>query len=700
MRFLAPALLVGLLGLALPFVAHLLGTPKPVQRPFAAVRFLPRGEPTVTQRRSMRDIALLVIRSVLVVLIVLTLSRPTLRAHGDAAAVAETQDAMLLLDGSRSTGLRVAGRSVLEHELLRAEEILAAMPTGSRVGLVTSDPQGPRLEPNADFARIHTALRRWLAEGAPRPGAWKLADTLGLASSMLVDAGTADRPRYIYAIGDLTLGGLVGTPTLAEGGTPVLHVPALAMSTLPEHVAITDARWEAAPDLGSGAVRVHCTVRRFIDGADALAPTRDVSVALLIEGKEVARATATVPVDEAGTVEFTHTLLESDAPLAATLRLVDHGEDPLASDDERHFWLSADFDLDVLIVNGDPSELRAHDEVFFLTTAAASTDQAQLHGMALDQLELSLRERGIAALEDTDVLVLANVRAPAPDTAGLLVEAVEQGLGLWITAGDRIDPEDYNRRLGSLLPLPLRDVVQVGTAPGRSEAQALGLAPPSLDHPIFRGIHSRPGLAGVTARRILLLEPVEPTTLRAPAIALSFTSGAPALLTRDAGDGRVALLTTSVDRDWSDLPLRPGFVPLVAGTLAYLGGAKTGGAGEELYAGQVRTISSTRPLVLRRPDREEVALHPERGEIRIEETYTLGHYQIRRGDEPIGWFEVNVDASESETVVSTLPEGERPADRERSLVAQPRWRELAFLVALLLAFESLVRWWMETRTRA
>jgi hypothetical protein len=170
-------------------------------------------------------------------------------------------------------------------------------------------------------------------------------------------------------------------------------------------------------------------------------------------------------------------------------------------------------------------------------------------------------------LADVDVLVLANVRAPAEDIAPALRARVAAGMGLWISVGERVEARAYNDRLGDLLPLLLREPLVVGTAPGRTEARSEGVAPPNLAHPFLLGLQGDLGLLGTRARRIFLLEP---DAARGAEVALSFTSGAPALISRPYERGRVALLTTSIDRDWSDLPLRPGFVPLAARVLSRL----------------------------------------------------------------------------------------------------------------------------------
>lgn len=691
MSFLAPALLLGLLGLAGPFIAHLLGRERPKEIRFGAMRFLPTAEPAVTRRRSLRDLPLLVVRLLLLLLLVLALARPATEHDGGLTMVAEPHDAVLLMDASRSMGLRVDGAPMLEHAVDQAQDLLRSLPAGSRVGLVTTDPDGPRVEPTADPSRVADALERWLERDVPRAGAWPLATGLPDAARMLRENAAGDRKRVVYAIGDRTERGLAGLPTTAEGGAWVLPIPAVPDDTeLPEHVAIVDLQWEPAPDLDPRAARVDAVVRRF--GAAEDAAPRSVTVGLFIGDDEVARTAVNLPVDEAVPVQFTHTLLEDADILPATVALLDPADDPLPSDDRRHLWLTAEDATEVAVVNGDPSELRAHDEVFFLTTAVAAQNEdraLRVRSVAPDQLAERVRKQGAAGLADIDVLVLANVRAPDPAVAAAIIERVRSGMGVFISVGDRVDAAAYNRALGPLLPLIMRGPVQVGTAPGRTEARVEGIAPADLGHPVFAGIDGDIGLSGTTARRIMLLEP-DPG--RGASIALSFTSGAPALLTRTLDAGRVALLTTSVDRDWADLPLRPGFVALVSGVLTYLGDSQSGGAGARLLAGEPRRERARGPVVFATPQGTDVSLAPTDGAVTFEDTYSPGHYTVRSEDAPQTVFSVEVDPIESETAAVHTEEEPNEAVEGRVAVNVPQWRWLVWLALALLGLEAVLRW--------
>nr|WP_263429754.1 BatA domain-containing protein [Nannocystis pusilla] len=694
---LAPLLLLGLLGLAAPLVAHLRGREEPRRIAFAALRFVKPGDEVVTMRRHLRDRLLLALRLAALALLALALARPVSSGRARVAVLGEPHDAILLVDGSMSMSLKTGGVRALDGAADAAAAVVDALPPGSRVGLVTSDPSGPRLELSADLGRVREAIGEWISGGAPRSGAWPLDSGLPVAAALL--RGDGGRRRAVYAIGDPTARGLGSLPETAGPETPILPVPALgsldALPDVPEHMSLDTVGWEPARDLDPRAVRVWGVVRRHAPGPVEADNLRRVAVAMQLGGEEVARADVMVPRGGEARVEFTHTLI-GDGPSPAALALVELDDDPLPGDEVRHFWLAGEDELDIVLVNGDPSEMRAHDEVFFLATALAAAPGRRLrvHGLAPDQLEARLREP--RPLAGVDVVVLANVRAPAPDAAAALTRRVEEGLGLFVTVGERVEAGAYNERLGELLPLRLREALIVGTAPGRTENRTEGLAPANLAHPALRGLGDDLGLLGARTRRLFLLEP---DAARAVDVALSFTSGAPALITRAHGRGRVALLTTSVDRDWSDLPLRPGFVPLVERLVAYLDASQQGAAGAVLRVGEPRILPGDRPATVVTPGGERLAAVPDgQGQAVFKDTWTPGHYTVERGDdEPPLRFAVQVDPAESDTTSHAVAGPRIEGGEVLAAARYPRWRPLVLLVALLLLAESILRWRLTSR---
>jgi hypothetical protein len=480
MSLLAPLMLLGLLGLLLPLLGHLRGKEEPRVVRFAGLRFLAAGDEVVTQRRRLRDVLLLLVRLGLLLLLVLALTRPVSTGDARVAVLGEPHDAVLLLDASFSMNLRIDGETSLRVASEdAAAAILEALPPGSRVGLVSTDPNGPRRELSADPDRVRAAISEWVA-APPRGGAWTLESGLPRAVALLRQAGDGHPRKVVYAIGDFTPRGLASLPATAAADIPVLPVAALgsldAPPPVPEHMSLESATWVPAREIDPRAVRISGELRRHGGEGERVVPVR-----LRVDGEVTARVEVVVPADGRAGFEFTHTSA-SAGPTPAVVEL-EAEADPLPGDEARHLWLAGEDGVEVALVNGDPSEMRAHDEVYFLATALASSASARrlrIHSLAPDQLEARLRSGD--KLADIDVLVLANLRAPADDIAPALIDRVAAGMGLWISVGDRVEARAYNDRLGVLLPLLLREPLIVGTAPGRSEARTEGVAPPE-PHP-------------------------------------------------------------------------------------------------------------------------------------------------------------------------------------------------------------------------
>src|SRR5262249_14190055 len=71
---------------------------------------------------------------------------------------------------------------------------------------------------------------------------------------------------------------------------------------------------------------------------------------------------------------------------------------------------------------------------------------------------------------------------------------------------------------------------------------------------------------------------------------LRFPEGAPALIESRLGEGRVLLWASTVDRDWTNLPIQPVFLPLVQQATRYLARAPMREPEAPLVVGQHHEI--------------------------------------------------------------------------------------------------------------
>ncbi len=699
MSLLSPLLLLGLLGLGLPVLAHLLGRERPRRIVLASRRFVrPQGE-VLTHRRSLRDRALLVVRLFLLALIVFALSRPSTLSPSRMNLLSTPHDAVLVVDVSQSMMVETSRGLRMAQATEAVEALVAALPPGSRVGLVVTDPSTEPVALSADLERPLRWLTRELdAGGQIRHGSWTVASAVARAVDLFDAAG--EGPRVVYAIGDETARGLGSLPIHGPEGVslvPVTLEQALDLGEAPaigERVGIEAVTWEPARDIDPRAVRISGRVRRHaaIPAAEEVA-ARQVAVELSVAGTRVGRTQVQLPEIGSEAFTFVHTLGPTSGPVTAEVSLALKQPDPFPGDDRFPLWIAAQQRVQVTVVNGDPSELRAHDEVFFLATAIHSVDAQhafEIHGRAPEQLEQTLREGGATALAGVDVLILANVRALSEDVTPALQTAVESGLGLWITVGDRVETRAYNDRYGELLPLLLREPMTAGTAPGLAAARSEAMAPANLAHPALQGVDSDLGVSGTQTRRLYLLEPDPERTHDAM---LTFKSGAPAMLTRTVGRGRVALLATSIDRDWSDLPLRPGFVPLAERTIDYLAGGRRSAGRAVLHIGEVRVFSGDKPVVVVSPEGDRTSVVPDdEGVLQFDGTHKIGSYRVEVQDVVEDVFTVAPDRRESVLAPAEVVAAGLQADGSRQEeVRRPQWRLLVLLGVFALAGEAVLR---------
>jgi hypothetical protein len=155
---------------------------------------------------------------------------------------------------------------------------------------------------------------------------------------------------------------------------------------------------------------------------------------------------------------------------------------------------------------------------------------------------------------------------------------VEAGGGLFLAMGDRVDASLWNERMAKLLPQPLGLVRTASALPGQHTGETVDdrpaerLLPLDRRHPLLAAFPEQgEGLVSARFFKYVLLDPVRDTAVRN--VILRYESGAPALVEREVGKGRVMLLTTTVDREWTDLPIRAGFLPLVREAARQLVGA-------------------------------------------------------------------------------------------------------------------------------
>lgn len=194
MTFLAPALLLLGLAVAVPLVLHLLQRHQGPRMVFPALRYLKRAERENARRIRLRQVLLLALRVLALLLLAAAAARPFLRGGG---AGHEPTSVVIVLDNSLSSGAVVGDRRVLDQLREAALRTTAAAGPDDRLWLIRA---GAPWEPaiSGDAATLADAIRRT----EPVPGAADLGAELERAGSILASEPEG-RPREIQLLSDL-----------------------------------------------------------------------------------------------------------------------------------------------------------------------------------------------------------------------------------------------------------------------------------------------------------------------------------------------------------------------------------------------------------------------------------------------------------------------------------------------------------------
>lgn len=603
MSFAHPLFLWGLLAASIPLLIHLFDRRRPKPHPFGAISFVLKSQKRTASRLKLKRLILYVLRTLMFLALPLALSRPELRKEAAAgAAVRGPAATAIVLDTSLS--MRWSdGTSHFSRAQEEAREALSELlPEEPATVLLCGQAEAPL--PPAGFDR--RKLRSMVDEAKAGYAAADLSSCLERAARALEDSPIA--AKRLVVVSDFTANSLrleAPVPTVrGPKGEPVrpevqLRDVAAHAEALPNR-SIVELKAEPALQVGPRAFQFTFTVRNF-----SSEPVKNLEATLRVGGQAVAKGFVDLAAGGTAQKVLTHRF-EQGGVVQGEVG-IEH--DFLPEDDQRAFTLLVPKELRALVINGAPSTVRLKDEGFFVE-AALFAPGSPLRPTVRDA-EAGLREDFAAY----DVIFLLNVPAPSAEQALALESFVKQGGGLFLSMGDNVDPELYSTRLARVLPRPLRLPKSAvdSTAPDAA-ARAARLVSVRTEHPVFSVFtgSAQEGLLSARFYRYMLLEAEQATsdeTNKASQVLATFEDGAPAFAAARRGKGRVLLYTSTVDREWADLPIRTAFLPLLQRMGAYLCGGLE--EQDELKARVGETLSlpahgEPKPAMAKGPGKEEL----------------------------------------------------------------------------------------------
>lgn len=314
-------------------------------------------------------------------------------------------------------------------------------------------------------------------------------------------------------------------------------------------------------------------------------------------------------------------------------------DDDLLEDNRRYFTFEIPDEVSVLLVGN------RHEDTYLIRLALNPEKHTPSH---IKHKEILSKELMQADLDNYEVVIFSNIPSLDNVETMKIKNFVAAGGGLMVFLGADVDLRNYNENLHKKLNLPLL----TESTSSKSGEQFLSLGRIDFSHSIFRDVfEDEKNVISPHFRFIINLKSNKPVDR-----IIEFSNGAPFLFESRFRKGRIMYVTTGITNDWSDLPLRGLFVPLVNRTVAYLAGSGSGNedeivVGEEITYYPEGNISITN-LTMESPGGPRIRIKPEvskgRYFIRFGETDLTGIYGLYEDDEIVAKWAVNYNPVEAD----------------------------------------------------
>ncbi len=734
----------GAAAMSVPVIIHILARRRFKRIRWAAIEFLLQAERQNRRRVKLEDLILLLLRCLAVLLIGLLVARPFFQPQGLAAMLggSERTERIFVLDDSYSMGYQAGDGTVFDRGRQAVTRLVKQLREQSPNDTVTVLRSSAMQNPVAQSVFLNDEQTDDLFE---RIEGLKVSESalssrdMVAAVGKLLDEQAGTISASLYVISDFQRKDWIESGGESENATasPMAELANWGGDDRELRVVLVDVGELGASNVAIGGLK---SLRsRFVAGVSGDVEARvanfserttdslNLDVTIGAAGQPTVALGAIEPAGQTSVpipVVFTQAGFDSVT--------ISKEADALPADDARTLVIESIEAIRILIVNGEPSSDAYRDEVTLLRTALRPSGEV-FSGNEVEVIDET--QLDTADLTGYDVVFLANVYRVSEPTAEALSGFVGSGGGLAIFLGDQVDPDFYNETLyrdgRGVLPLALGE---------RTTAPASGTHLAAVDrlHPIVRifGGRNNPFIGRISFDQYFKCLPEkddlgddESFSPRATVIAsYDDRDAVPAIVERRFGDGRVILVTSSVDQEWNDWAKDASYVVTMLEMGQYL--ARGEGANSDLLIGDpirfaVDPARYERDVLVRTPRypaEQEVPVTAQPAEdgqgfeLNWDQTDESGVYRFvimtTSGEQDVWSVAINLDPEESNLVKATESElkqritevpityvagvdeiGQVGEDAQSEL-----WRSVLMMAMVVLMGEQFLAWWFGRRS--
>ena len=566
----APEFLVAGIALVIPLVLHLIQSSRTMRLPFSTIRFLKLAAKRSSRRIKMEHFLLWLLRTLLLAALVAAFAMPMIRTKEFNNLLGRVaRDVAIVLDGSYSMGYTANGKSTWTEATDLAAEIISGLSEKDRFCVYLANNQVTPIYEQLTGAKEREAAGKRLKALTLGYESSQLAPALVAANKML-EQEQRHTEREIYIITDTQA--LPWDSFKRDAKTAPEHSRNMAgtqTDAKPKLASAPDSQWDPTQIgentacfvtlLGSPSPEntspVEISLEPNLITPDTMAkltvkiartgPAQDTTAIVCVDDKEVARRSAMIA--GSGEIKFVLPPLRAGTHAAR----VETPEDNLARDNAFHFLIRVREKLPVLCV-GSP------EGAFFLRAALATGVGG---GSPIETKLISPDRLAEEQLSSHVAVFLCNALPLSGQGIVRLEQYVRAGGLAVLFPGDAAKTSEY--AAWSCLPGAPTAITELPLA---ARKRLLTWEKPK--HPFVAALKEGGLAPTLNIKRSLRFD-----SFNEKASALVSTgAGNPFLANMSFGRGEVFMFAVSADREWSDFPLSPFYLPMAHQLVQYAAG--------------------------------------------------------------------------------------------------------------------------------
>lgn len=691
MTFLNPLVLFGLLAASIPIIIHLLNLRKLKIVEFSSLQFLKEMQKNKMRKIKIKQILLLILRTLAIIFLVLAFSRPTIREINLAGFGSEVKNTIvILIDDTPSMSVAdKKGEYFLQAKKI-ALRILEATEEGDEIYLLKFSELSPQKN---EFNQMSKNLANREIENYGLSDISRNFLDVFISVSKILEQ-SKNLSKEIFILTDLQETNFPENEILNLKFDRVIDRNTRiyifkigekqAYNISIDSLSITNRIFEINKPIN---VSTSITNHSEEDGTN-------INSNLYFNNKKVAQKGIDLKKNSSGIFSFTGQLKDYGFNLAR----LEIEDDDMIKDNVRYLNYYVPDKVKVLMVSENPQDL-----IYVNLVLSQSIDDNSQPIFSITQT--SSQFFNSFKPENFDVLVISSPEKIF--NLNLLKDYLSRGGAAVIFPGMNSSPVSFSRALEPLGLNPVNGVF------GSKDLKTAFTRYKEVDfnHPLFSGIFTEKTPKQIESPKIFYSFNYKPTLKGKEIITLE--NGYSFLCEEKVGEGSLLIFSSALDLNWSELPIKPIFVPIINRIALYSNSMffnNSFACGEEI---NIQLKKSIQDLKLIYPDGKETVITRNansQGQINLGILSEAGNYQLLSQSEIVGVVSVNIDPREShlkkldETKLRDFAKNSFPDGKLKivssdldpiSVIKQERygtelWKLFLILVIICLAFEMII----------